>query len=131
MLFSPLLYLCLTNILQLYSGLHIHSLYNCCNTTIIVELPSRILQEDWKFAFDPINHHIACLPHIYNICVQHMLSNYLNANFTDCPHVWTNSVGKTVYKDEHVDGLCTDSIKQRRDVVHSVCSSGQHQLNFQ
>ena len=60
-----------------------------------------------------------------------MLSNYLNANFTDCPHIWTNSVEKTVYKDKCVDSLCTNSIKHRRDVVHSVCSSSQHESNFQ
>ncbi|KAF9222904.1 hypothetical protein BS17DRAFT_818233 [Gyrodon lividus] len=48
---------------------------------------SRTLRENHEFTFDPIDCHVCCLPHIYNICVQHTLNNYADADFIHCPQI--------------------------------------------
>ena len=99
------------------------------NKTAMTEL-SRILLEERKFTFDPINRRICCLPHIYNICVQHMLDTYTHADFTWCPWMWKNSVGKVIDRAEYVEMVQTNPIWLGRDVVPAVPSSGQCRSHF-
>ncbi|KAF9231244.1 hypothetical protein BU15DRAFT_56408 [Melanogaster broomeanus] len=91
---------------------------------------SRTLREDREFTFDPIDCRVRCLPHIYNICVQHTLDNYADADFIHCPRTWKNSAGKVIDRDSYVDSVRTDPIGCGRDVVCTVRSSGQRRTNF-
>ncbi|KIK77307.1 hypothetical protein PAXRUDRAFT_167311 [Paxillus rubicundulus Ve08.2h10] len=99
------------------------------NDTAMSEL-SRTLWEDCKFTFDPIDRRVCCLPHIYNICVQHMLDNYTDADFTHCPWTWKNLAGKVIDRDSYINSVCTDPIGYGRDVMHTVHLSGQRWTNF-
>ncbi|KAF9231412.1 hypothetical protein BU15DRAFT_7981, partial [Melanogaster broomeanus] len=92
---------------------------------------SRTLLEDREFTFDPIDHRVRCLPHIYNICVQHTLDKYVDADFTHCPQTWRNLAGKVIDRDSYVDSVHTDPIGCGRDVVYTIHSSGQHRIAFQ
>ncbi|KIK79312.1 hypothetical protein PAXRUDRAFT_44975, partial [Paxillus rubicundulus Ve08.2h10] len=99
------------------------------NDTTMLEL-SRTLWEDREFTFDPIDCCVRCLPHIYNICVQHMLNNYVDADFTHCSWTWKNSAGKVIDRDSYINSVRTDPIGCRRDVVCTVRLSGQCWTNF-
>lgn len=99
------------------------------NDTAMSEL-SRILQEEREFTFDPIDRRVRCLPHIYNICVQHTLDKFLDADFSECPRTWTNSIGNVVDRDSYVDSIRTDPIGRGRAIVRAVRSSGQRRTNF-
>ena len=99
------------------------------NETAMTEL-SRILLEEREFTFDPIDHRICCLPHIYNICVQRTLDRYTHADFTWCPQIWKNSAGKVIDRAKYIEMVQTDPIRLGRDVVRAVHSSGQHRSHF-
>ncbi|KIK80919.1 hypothetical protein PAXRUDRAFT_157343, partial [Paxillus rubicundulus Ve08.2h10] len=99
------------------------------NDTAMVEL-SRILLEEQEFFFNPVDRHIHCFPHIYNLCVQCMLDKYTHTDFSQCPQMWNNSAGVVIYRDSYTKTVCNNPIGQGRDIIHTICSSSLHHLNF-
>ncbi|KIK79652.1 hypothetical protein PAXRUDRAFT_160772, partial [Paxillus rubicundulus Ve08.2h10] len=91
---------------------------------------SRILLKEQEFSFDPVDCCICCFPHIYNICVQHMLDKYMQANFSQCPPTWKNSAGVVIHRDSYAETVCDDPIGQGRAIICTICSSGQCHSNF-
>lgn len=92
---------------------------------------SRILLDEREFTFDPVDRRICCLPHIYNLCVQHVLDNYTCADFTECPPTWKDATGKVINKAEYVEAVRGNPIGHGRTVVCNIRSSSQHCSNFQ
>jgi len=92
---------------------------------------AKIFLNEWEFVFDPVDRHIRCLPHIFNICVQHVLNNYTWADFADCPAIWKNTSGKVIHKEPYIQSVRQHLIGHGREIVHSIRSSGQHHSNFQ
>ena len=92
---------------------------------------SRILQDEWEFTFNPVDCHICCLPHIYNLCVQRVLDNYTCADFTECPPTWKDATGKVINKAEYVEAVHGNPIGHGRTVMHNIRLSSQCHSNFQ
>ena len=92
---------------------------------------SRILQDEREFTLDPIDHCIHCLPHIYNLCVQHVLDNYMCVDFTECPPTWKDATGKVINKAEYIKVVHGDPIRCGRMVVRNIRSSSQRRFNFE
>ncbi|KIK21004.1 hypothetical protein PISMIDRAFT_12526 [Pisolithus microcarpus 441] len=71
---------------------------NAANNTVSMKKLLDTLWQEREIKFDPIERQIPCFPHILNICVNHILHAYMNADFADVPSTWTNALGEVMPK---------------------------------
>ncbi|KIK26369.1 hypothetical protein PISMIDRAFT_50153, partial [Pisolithus microcarpus 441] len=91
---------------------------NATNNTASMKKLSDTLWQEHKIKFDPIEHQIPCFPHILNICVNHILCTYMNADFADVPLTWTNALGEVMHKEDYVEAVTQDPILICWNIVH-------------
>ncbi|KIK20636.1 hypothetical protein PISMIDRAFT_105384 [Pisolithus microcarpus 441] len=74
---------------------------NVTNNDTAMVVFMRILQEECKFDIDPVAHHIHCFPHIFNICIQHLINGYKCADFSGLLRTWGNPP-RVLHKKEYI-----------------------------
>lgn len=100
------------------------TLYNAGNNNTCMEELSFLLGAH-DVTFHPVAHQISCFPHIINICVQHILHDYLTAEFMHVGDSWIVHGGATIQKVEYVTVLKAKALDQARDVVCTICRSNK------
>lgn len=106
------------------------TLDNASNNDTAMEKLAQTLQDEREFTFDPKERRIRCFAHIINICVQHTINKYTNADFTDVAAEWLNSLKKPINKSDYVTAVQRDPLHLGRDCVRALRSSGQRRANF-
>lgn len=89
---------------------------------------SQLLQND-GIEFVALDRRIPCFPHIVNICVQHILDEHSNVDFSHLADTFVAGP-YTFKKVEYVKALQSDVITRARDVVRVIHSSGQRRDSF-
>ncbi|KIK12451.1 hypothetical protein PISMIDRAFT_120879 [Pisolithus microcarpus 441] len=103
---------------------------NAANNTVSMKELSDTLWQEREIKFNPIEHQIPCFPHILNICVNHILHTYMNADFADVPSTWTNALGEVVHKEDYVEAVAWDPVSICQNIVHVIRASGQQRKAF-
>jgi len=93
------------------------TLDNAANNETAMEKLAQILLQECKFIFDPKESCICCFPHIMNICVQHTIDKYMNADFTNVASQWFNTLGQPIAKTGYVSAVHQNLIELGRECV--------------
>lgn len=99
------------------------TLDNATNNETAMEKLAQILLQDHEFVFNSKESCFCCFPHIMNICVQHTIDKYMNADFTDVAPQWFNALGQPIDKTGYVRAVCRNLIDLGRECM--LCASGQ------
>ncbi|KIK19412.1 hypothetical protein PISMIDRAFT_43550, partial [Pisolithus microcarpus 441] len=94
---------------------------NAANNTVSMKKLSDTLWQEREIKFDPIERQIPCFPHILNICVNHILRAYMNADFADVPSTWTNALGEVMHKEDYVEAVAQDPISICWNILSGLC----------
>ncbi|KAG6379029.1 hypothetical protein JVT61DRAFT_11455 [Boletus reticuloceps] len=92
---------------------------------------AKAFQDNPEGAYDTQEHCIQCFPHIINLCVQHILNKYTQADFSDAPSTWINNQGIVINKAEYVKAVQGDPVCLGRDMVSTMHGSDQCHNGFQ
>lgn len=103
---------------------------NATNNDSTLRTFSELLRVEREYSYDAEEHRIRCFPHIINICVQHTLSKYTQADLGDLPSTWTNADGKVIRKAEYIETVETDPVGLGRNIVTAIRASGQRRAAF-
>lgn len=106
------------------------TLDNTANNETAMEKLTQILLQECEFVFDPNESHICCFPHIMNICIQHTIDKYTNADFTDVASQWFNALGQPIEKTGYVRAVRRNPIELGRECVWALRASGHRWANF-
>jgi hypothetical protein len=79
--------------------------------------------------FDPIDRRIPCFPHIINICVKHIITDYHKADFSLVAEQWVIG-GRTIIKAEYLEAVNGQALSRARDLVRMVHVSNQRHNSF-
>ncbi|KIK26887.1 hypothetical protein PISMIDRAFT_94118 [Pisolithus microcarpus 441] len=103
---------------------------NATNNTASMKKLSDTLWQEHEIKFNPIECQIPCFPHILDICINHILHAYMNADFADVPSTWTNALGEVMCKEDYVEAIAWDPISICWNIIRVICASGQWRKAF-
>jgi hypothetical protein len=82
------------------------------------------LLKECQIDYDPIENRIPCFPHVINICVKHILDDYLTADFSDVENTW-KVCGQDITKINYTGAITGKTLEWARNLVHSIRVSNQ------
>lgn len=104
------------------------TLDNASNNDTAMAALAQLLEDERELPFDPDERRVRCFPHIINICVQHTLDSFTDADFTNVPTRWGNP---PINKAEYVAAVRRDPVGLARDTVRAIRGSNQRRTNFE
>ncbi|KAF9223009.1 hypothetical protein BS17DRAFT_767389 [Gyrodon lividus] len=96
-----------------------YTMDNAVNNNTALSALAWILQDEREVEFNPTTHCIHCFPHIMNIYVQQIISNYSHADLSDVPSSWGNAP-RVLKKAHYVKALQEDPLHHGRETMFVV-----------
>lgn len=103
---------------------------NAFNNDSALRTLSELLMLEREFSYDAQENRIRCFPHIINLCVQHTLSKYTEANFSEVPPTWDNERGDVIDGALYIEAVQGDPVGLGRNIVSAIRASGQRRAGF-
>ena len=99
------------------------------NTTFMEELATLLRARD--IDFDPIDRRIMCFPHIINICCQHVIADFTNADLAEASTEFVAALPPDLPdRQTFEEAVKRDPVALGRNIVRVLRSSGQRRDLF-
>ena len=75
--------------------------------------------------FDSIDQRIMCFLHILNLCLGHIVDQYMDVELASIAEAWVDAVNPTIVvdKDIYIEALQQDLVALGHNIVHLICAS--------